>query len=93
MATSGLGPGVYTPSVFLSQPAAGCGALFLRYYLENLSFDVEVEVELTSSPVFGSFVFIAGAFGASLAFLFTRVGMETGSSLANEELKVRFIEN
>ena len=89
MATGGLGPGVYPQSVFLAQPAAACGSMFLRFYWENLSF----EVELTSSPVFGSFVFIAGAFGTSLAFLFTRVGMETGSSLANEELKERFIDN
>ena len=45
-------------------------------------------MSLTSSPVLGSFVFSAGAFGDSFALFFTRVGMDTGSSLAKEELKI-----
>ena len=66
-----------------------------RFQLVAQGFCVSIwkNLTLTSSPVFGSFVFIAGSLGTSLALFFTRVGMEIGSSLANEELKVRFIEN
>ena len=71
--------------VFVPRFQLVTGPGFLRFFWENLT--------LTSSPVFGSFVFIAGSLGTSLALFFTRVGMEIGSSLANEELKVRFIEN